>query len=149
MLNHILAQQMADAQVAVTIHAKEFEDSDCVIKVIVGKSKIDYRLVQLKHLPSHEVNDRSEIQMTIDKLKLKYADRVVSIWINRNIEIDCGQLKFDGLVADQLWFFGDFLTQESALVTELRGGFIVDLKLGLWKVATMRNGRLQIGQMQL
>ena len=143
MLKHILAKQMAGFHVEISIHAKEFEDSDCVIRAVIGDGDTYYKLVQLKHLPCHEVNDESDIQVTIEKLKYKYAGRIVSIWINRNIELNFKQLRLDGLQAEQLWFFGDYL-ENTVLATSLRGGFVVDLTAGIWREAIMRNGKIQI-----
>jgi hypothetical protein len=145
MLKHILAKQMTGLYVEITVHTEEFEDCDCVIKRIVGGNPAEYRLVQLKQLPNHATNNQIELQTIIDGLQNKYKDRIVAIWVNRDIQIDLSKLKLDGLTVEQLWFFGVSATEGITL----HGGHIPDLKSGCWLVGKMVNGKPQSGMIKV
>jgi hypothetical protein len=110
----------------VTVCVKEAVDFDCVIKGVMASGETVYKPVQLKQLPSHEVNLNADLQTTIDRLKKKYAsstDLVVGIWLNRDINLDFARLDFSGLRIEQLWLFGDSVSGEITL----DGGVVADL----------------------
>jgi hypothetical protein len=114
----------------VTVCVKEAVDFDCVIKGVMASGETVYKPVQLKQLPSHEVNPNADLQATIDRLKKQYAsstDLVVGIWLNRDINLDFARLDFSGLRIEQLWFFGDSVSGELAL----DGGVVADLISGV------------------
>ena len=133
-----MMKHIAGRHARVTVCVEELDDFDCIIKGEIGKDTV-YKPVQLKQLPSHEVNDDVELQEIIDKLKRKYPtspDLVVAIWINRDIKLDFTLLRFDGLKIEQLWFFGDGVTGEITL----DGGIIADLISGVRWSGIMKDG---------
>lgn len=124
-----MVKHIAGRHARITVCVEELDDFDCVIKGEIGNETV-YKPVQLKHLPSHEVNDAIELQSFIDKLKIKFStssELVLAIWINRDIKLDFRLLRFDGLKIEQLWFFGDAVTGEITL----DGGVISDLISGI------------------
>ena len=134
----LFMKQIAGPNANITLALKEADDYDCVIRAIDAGRETAYKLVQLKQLPNHQVNDDIDLQTIINRLKVKYAssgDLVVAIWINRDIELDFNQLDFIGLRVEQLWLFGDPVTGE----VTLDGGFVSDLIAGVRWSCVMRN----------
>jgi hypothetical protein len=108
----------------------EAADFDCVLRAIDPERGTVYKPVQLKQLPSHQVNAEADLQRLIDQLKVKYRDPenlMVAIWINRDGNLIFEKLDFEGLNIEQLWFFGDAVSGELTL----DGGQISDLLSGL------------------
>lgn len=133
-----MMKHIAGCQARVTVCVKELDDFDCTIKGEIGSDTV-YKPVQLKQLPSRQVNREIELQGIINKLKTQYptsSDLVVAIWINRDIKLDFRLLRFDGLKIEQLWFFGDSVTGN----TTLDGGVVADLISGVRWSGLMRNG---------
>ena len=120
----------------------KIDDFDCVLKAVIHGGETAYKPVQLKQLPSHEVNARTEIQTEIDKLQ-KYGSSptlVVAFWINRDTKLDLGKLNFDNLKIEQLWFFGDSPRGDITL----HGGTMPDLRSGICWAGRMENGKATV-----
>jgi len=145
MLKHILTKQTTSLNMEISVHTKEFGDCDCVIKRIVGGNPAEYKLVQLKQLPNHATNSQIELQTIINGLQNKYKNRIVAIWVNRDIQIDLSKLKLGGLTIEQLWLFGVSATEGITL----HGGHIPDLKSGFWLVGKMVNGKPRSGMIKV
>lgn len=66
----------------VTVAVQEDDDFDCVLKAEIMDGETAYKPVQLKQLPSDEVNTRTDIQTEINKLQ-KYASPRLSVafWV--------------------------------------------------------------------
>jgi hypothetical protein len=54
----------------ISLSLEEFDDFDCVIRAVLAEQTL-YRPVQLKHLPSHQVNPDVDVQTILDKIKRK------------------------------------------------------------------------------
>lgn len=123
-------KRIAGPLAEVTVCVMEALDFDCVMKGVMASGETVYKPVQLKQLPSYEVNPKADLQTTIDRLKKQYAtsaDLVVGIWINRDVKVDFARLDFSGLRIEQLWLFGDSV---SGPIT-LDGGVVADLISGV------------------
>jgi hypothetical protein len=125
----------------VAVDVPDYSEYDCVLKSVTEDGSIAYRPVQLKQLPSHEVNRDADLQSEINKLK-KYVDSddlLVAFWINRDVKLDLRLLKFEGLKIEQLWFIGDDPRGD----VWIHGGIISDWRSGVCWTGRMANGRPQ------
>jgi dGTP triphosphohydrolase len=134
----LFMKQIAGPNANITVALKEADDYDCVIRAIDAGGGTAYKLVQLKQLVNHQVDDNIDLQTLINRLPIKCAssgDLVVAIWTNRDIELDFSQLDLSRLRVEQLWLFGDSV---DGAVT-LDGGFVSDLIAGVRWSCVMRN----------
>ncbi len=130
-----------DVQISVAF--KEAADFDCVLRAIDHVKGVSHKLVQLKQLPSHEVNPRADLQTLVNRLKVKYGasrDLIVAIWINRDINLVFEELDFTGLKIEQLWFFGDAISGELTL----DGGLVIDLISGMRWASRLKGFDLEL-----
>lgn len=138
-LAFIMQQSMKSvAKISVAFH--ETDDFDCVLRAQIHNGETIYKPVQLKQLPSHELNRSADVQTQIDKLQ-KYASSpalVVALWINRDIKLNLSTLNFSNLTIEQLWFFGDTPNGEIML----HGATIPDLISGICWAARMNHGQI-------
>jgi hypothetical protein len=121
----------------VSVCVAENEDYDCVIRGEMPTGDIVFKQVQLKHLPSHEVNQDVALQEIISKLA-KYnssSELMVAIWINRDVRFNLTDLDFTGLTFEQLWLFGD----STSGPLEIHGGPLSDWNSGVCWEAIIQN----------
>ena len=123
----------------VSLSLQDVDDFDCVLRAVTPDLTL-YKTVQLKHLPSDQINPNVDLQMLLDKIRRKYCsspELIVVIWINRDMKLDLNTLNFDGLAVGQLWFSGDGPSGEITLT----GGTIPDLRKGVCYFAWMEHGK--------
>jgi hypothetical protein len=128
--------------IQVAVDLSEDSEYDCVLKCVEKNGATAYKLVQLKQLPSHELNPDADLQSEMNKLKKRYPcseDLLVAFWINRDVKLDLRLLKFEGLKIQQLWFFGDDPSGD----VSIHGGIISDWPSGVCWAGRMANGRPQ------
>lgn len=136
----LFMKQIAEPHADVTLALNEDDDYDCVIRAIDAEGRTAYKLVQLKQLSSHQLNDQLDLQAFINRLGTKYpssGDLVLAIWINRDIQFTFSQLDFSRLRVEQLWLFGDSADGTVAM----DGGLVSDLIAGVRWSCVMRNLR--------
>jgi hypothetical protein len=93
----------------VSVCMEEVQDCDCIFKGEYEGNTF-YRLVQLKQVPSHNLDATISVQRILDDLKRKYPrspDLIVSIWVNRDCPLALRDLDFEGLGVEQLYLYGD------------------------------------------
>lgn len=141
----LLVKRIAErANVEVKVAFKQAADFDCVFRAVDPIKGTAYKLVQLKQLPSHQVNAEADLQALIERLKGKYHDTanlIVGIWINRDIKLLFEELDFAGLAIEQLWFFGDAVSGELTL----DGGQVADLVAGVRLSSRLKGIDLKVG----
>jgi hypothetical protein len=136
-----LTKHLTGRSTQVAVDLPEYSEYDCVLKCVGENGDTAYKLVQLKQLPSHELNPDADLQSEMNKLK-KYAcpHLLLSVWINRDVKLDLPRLNFESLTIEQLWFWGDSPTGD----VQIHGGIISDWLSGVCWSGLMRYGKTEL-----